>query len=205
MVETHEGNQHDQIPGRGRERGRDGPAPRGRPSQPAYAGETAWGLPYGTPGTAFQASAGGYSQRFGRPGYQNGLVAGTARGVPDVSADANGHTGMALVISTGSGGYTVSDSGGTSAAAPFWASVIALADQYAGRDLGFVNPALYHIAGSTLYRAAFHDVIKGNNTVTFPPQVFTGYRAARGWDPVTGLGNPDAQVLVPLLARHTSG
>jgi subtilase family serine protease len=205
MVETHEGNQHDQIPGRGRERGRDGPAPRGRPSQPAYAGETAWGLPYGTPGTAFQASAGGYSQRFGRPGYQNGLVAGTARGVPDVSADANGHTGMALVISTGSGGYTVSDSGGTSAAAPFWASVIALADQYAGRDLGFVNPALYHIAGSALYRAAFHDVTRGNNTVTFPPQVFTGYRAARGWDPVTGLGRPDAQVLVPLLARHTSG
>jgi subtilase family serine protease len=168
----------------------------------AYIGETAWGLPYGTPGTAFQASAGGYSHVFTRPGYQDALVAGTARGVPDVSADANGHTGMALVISNGSGGYTVSDSGGTSAATPFWAGVIALADQYARHDLGFVNPALYGIASTAWYRTAFHDVTTGSNTVKFPPQVFTGYQATRSWDPVTGLGSPDAQVLVPLLARY---
>jgi subtilase family serine protease len=171
----------------------------------AYAGETGWGLPYGTPGTSFQASGGGYSHRFGRPGYQDGLVTETARGVPDVSADANGHTGMALVLRTGSGGYAISDSGGTSAATPLWAAVIAVADQYAGHDLGFVNPALYRIASSARYRAAFHDVTKGNNTVKFPPRVFTGYRAASGWDPVTGLGSPDAQVLVPLLARHMAG
>jgi subtilase family serine protease len=170
----------------------------------AYMGETAWGLPYGTPGTSFQASGGVHSHRFGRPRYQDGLVAGTARGVPDVSADANGHTGMALVISTG-GGYAISNSGGTSAATPFWAAVIALADQYAGHKLGFVNPALYRIAGTAPGLTAFHDVTKGNNTVTFPPQVFTGYRASRGWDPVTGLGSPDAQVLVPLLGRSTSG
>jgi subtilase family serine protease len=168
----------------------------------AYLGETAWGLPYGTPGTAFQASGGGYSHRYARPGYQNGLVAGTARGVPDVSADANGHTGMALVISNGSGGYTIRDSGGTSAATPFWAGVIALADQYAGHDLGFVNPVLYRIASTALYRSAFHDVTTGNNTVEFPPLTFAGYQAARGWDPVTGLGSPDARVLVPLLARY---
>jgi hypothetical protein len=31
----------------------------------------------------------------------------------------------------------------TSVAAPLWAAVIALANQYAERDLGFVNPALY--------------------------------------------------------------
>jgi subtilase family serine protease len=167
----------------------------------AYSGETAWGLPYGTPGTAFQASGGGYSHIYSRPGYQGGLVAGTARGVPDVSADANGHTGMALVISNGTGGYTISDSGGTSAAAPLWAGVIALADQYAGHALGFVNPVLYRIASTALYRTAFHDVTRGNNTVDFPPQVFRGYPAARGWDPVTGLGSPDTGVLVPLLAH----
>jgi subtilase family serine protease len=176
----------------------------------AYHGETAWGLPYGTPGTDFQASAGGYSHRYVRPGYQDDLVSGTARGVPDVSADANGHTGMALVISNGSvtngsGGYTISDSGGTSAATPLWAGVIALADQAAGHDLGFVNPALYRIASTPLRRTAFHDVTRGNNTVQFPPQTFTGYQAARGWDPVTGLGSPDAQVLIPLLARYASG
>ena len=145
----------------------------------AYHGETDWGLPYGTPGTDFQASAGGYSHRYDRPGYQDDLVAGTARGVPDVSADANGHTGMALVISNGSGGYIVSNSGGTSATAPFWAGVIALADQDAGHDLGFVNPALYRIAGTPLQRTAFHDVTMGNNTVEFPPQTFTGYQAGR--------------------------
>lgn len=170
----------------------------------AYLGETAWGLPYGDPGSAFQASGGGYSQLYTRPGYQDGMVAGNARGIPDVSADANGHTGMALVISNGSGGYTIRDSGGTSAATPFWAGVIALADQFAGHDLGFVNPALYRIAGTARYRTAFHDITTGNNTVEFPPQVFTGYQAAPGWDAVTGLGSPDAQVLVPLLARYAS-
>jgi hypothetical protein len=48
---------------------------------------------------------------------------------------------MALVISNSAGGYTISDSGGTSAAAPLWAGVIALADRYAGHVLGFVNPS----------------------------------------------------------------
>jgi subtilase family serine protease len=171
----------------------------------SYLGETAWGLPYGTPGSAFQASGGGYSQLYARPAYQAGLVAGSARGVPDVAADASGHTGMALVISNGSGGYTIRDSGGTSAATPFWAAVIALADQYAGHDLGLVNPALYRIASGPLYRTAFHDITTGNNNVDFPPQVFTGYQATRGWDPVTGLGSPNAQVLIPLLARRAAG
>jgi hypothetical protein len=32
----------------------------------------------------------------------------------------------------------------------------------------------------------------------------TGYRAAPGRDPVTGLGSPDAQVFVPLLARYAA-
>ena len=90
---------------------------------------------------------------------------------------------------------------GTSAAAPLWAAVIALADQYAGRNLGFVNPALYRIGRSPYYHQAFHDVTTGTNTVQFPTQTITGYQAAPGWDPVTGWGSPKAQVLVPLLAR----
>jgi subtilase family serine protease len=168
----------------------------------AYIRETAWGLPYGNPGTEFQASGGGFSQLYPRPAYQYGVPGiGASRGVPDVSADASGHTGMALVISEGAGQYTIADSGGASAATPFWAGLIALADQYAGHDLGLVNPALYRIARGPLYHRAFHDVTSGNNTVQFPPQTFPGYRAAPGWDPVTGLGSPDAQVLVPLLAR----
>jgi subtilase family serine protease len=107
---------------------------------------------------------------------------------------------MALAFSD----HTLIAAGGTSAAAPLWAAVIALADQYAGHPLGFVNPALYEIGRSASYRQAFHDVTTGTNTVTFPAQTITGYQAALGWDPVTGWGSPDAQVLIPLLARYAS-
>jgi len=168
----------------------------------AYMSETAWGLPYGTPGSTFQASGGGSSHRFPRPGYQGGVPGiGAARGVPDVSADASGHTGMALAISEGRGRTSIRNSGGTSATAPFWAALIALANQYAGHDLGFINPALYRIGRSPRYHMAFHDITTGNNTVKFPPKTFPGYRARPGWDPVTGWGSPNARMLIPLLAR----
>ena len=88
---------------------------------------------------------------------------------------------------------------GTSAATPLWAAVIALADQEAGRHLGFVDPALYAIARGSAYHRAFHDVVTGDNSVLWPTGVFTGYSAGPGWDPVTGWGSPDAQYLVPLL------
>ena len=170
-----------------------------------YVGETAWGLPFGDPGTPFQATGGGFSRLFSRPAYQDGVPGtGATRGVPDVAADASGHTGVALAISDDGGRYTIRNSGGTSASAPIWAGLIALADQYAGRELGFVNPALYRIARSAGYRRAFHDITSGNNTAAWPPTTITGYRAAPGWDPVTGLGSPDAQVLVPLLARYAA-
>jgi len=41
----------------------------------AYLSETAWGLPYGTPGTWVQASGGGFSHLFTRPAYQDGVPA----------------------------------------------------------------------------------------------------------------------------------
>ncbi len=169
----------------------------------AWLGETAWGLPYSS-GANFQASGGGFSHLFARPGYQDGVAGiGADRGVPDVAADANGHTGMAMVLRNG-GWSMLRDAGGTSASAPAWAGLVALADQYAGRPLGLVNPAIYQIARGPAYHQAFHDVTTGNNTVRFPPQTITGYRAAPGWDPVTGWGTPDAQVLVPLLARYAA-
>jgi subtilase family serine protease len=168
-----------------------------------YISESAWGLPFGDPGSAFQASGGGFSRVFARPGYQAGVPGmGATRGLPDVSADASGHTGMALVISEGGGKISIRNSGGTSASAPIWAGMIALADQYAGRHLGFVNPALYRIARGPRNHQAFHDITTGSNTAKFPPKTFQGYRAAPGWDPVTGWGSPNARVLIPLLARH---
>ena len=73
---------------------------------------------------------------------------------------------------------------------------MALADQYAHHDLGFINPAIYSIARSSSYHRAFHDITTGTTT--------NGYPAAPGWDPVTGWGTPNAQVLIPLLARFTN-
>ena len=172
----------------------------------AWAGETAWGLPDGSPGSAFQASGGGFSHLFPRPAYQNGVQGiGSMRGVPDVSADGDPVTGIAVITSNASGGYTLSGHAGTSASAPLWAGIIALADQYAKRHLGFINPAIYQIARSSQDRQAFHDITAGNsNTAEFPPTTIAGYRAGTGWDPVTGWGSPDAQVLVPLLARYAT-
>jgi subtilase family serine protease len=169
----------------------------------AYEGETAWSLPIQNRGVNTLASGGGFSQLFGRPAYQDGVRGiGRSRGVPDVSADASTHNGMALVVSNGNGTSTILPSGGTSAAAPFWAGLIALADQYAGHDLGFVNPALYCIARSPAYHQAFHDITTGNNTVTLAPDTIAGYTAGPGWDPVTGWGSPDGAALVPLLAGY---
>jgi subtilase family serine protease len=168
----------------------------------AYLGETAWGDEATGTSDLTRASGGGFSHLFTRPSYQDGIPAiGAARGVPDVAADANPHTGMALVISE-RGEIDIGPTGGTSASTPFWAGIIALADQYAGHSLGFVNPALYAIARGPCYHAAFHDITKGSNTVEFPPQTVRGYAAAPGWDPVTGLGSPDARELVPLLAHN---
>jgi len=174
------------------------------PATGAYISETAWN----TPGLPPQpgASGGGFSRLFARPAYQDGVPGiGATRGVPDVAADGSGATGMALAFSTAGGSYELIGAGGTSAGAPFWAGLIALADQEAGHPLGFVNPAIYRIARGPLYHKAFRDVTTGNNSVTLtstsPPVTITGYQAGPGWDPVTGWGTPDAQVLIPLLAR----
>ena len=157
----------------------------------AYHGETAWNI-------GDEASGGGYSSLFPRPAYQDGLARARAtRGVPDVAANADTATGMAVL--QGNGG--LHSSRGTSASAPLWAGVIALADQEAGQHLGFVNPAIYAIARSPAYHQAFHDVTAGDNSVQWQGSVITGYHAGPGWDPVTGWGSPDAQYLVPLLAR----
>jgi subtilase family serine protease len=161
----------------------------------AYLGEMAW-----NDSTEAEASGGGYSGLFPRPSYQHGLARARAtRGVPDVSANADPATAMAT---DNSYGQLRADTG-TSSSTPLWAGVIALADQQAGRHLGFVNPALYAIARGPGYHRAFHDVITGDNSILWPTGVFVGYNAGPGWDPVTGLGSPDAQYLVPLLA-HTA-
>jgi subtilase family serine protease len=175
-------------------------------SSGVWKSETTWGLPDGSPDTGFQSSGGGFSHLFSRPSYQIGVHGiGATRGVPDVAADANPNTGFPIVTSTGSGNDSISVHGGTSESAPIWAGIIALANQYAKRHLGFVNSAIYRIAESSEYHRAFHDILSGPaNTAKFSHGTVVGYRASPGWDPVTGWGSPNADVLVPLLAQDVS-
>jgi len=174
------------------------------PSTGAYLGETAWGGQTGFV-QAGEGSGGGFSHLYARPAYQNGVPGiGAMRGVPDVAGAAGGAGGnLAVVFADGSKTWIV-QAGGTSASAPLWGGLIALADQDAHHDLGFANPAIYRIAHSPSYHKAFHDVTDGSNTVTIGTVTVTGYQAGPGWNPVTGWGSPDAQALVPLLARLTS-
>jgi subtilase family serine protease len=170
----------------------------------AYIGETVWNrLGSGVPGVV--ASGGGFSRDFARPSYQARVPGiGARRGVPDVASDADPDTGIACVFA-GGGQFGIFPAGGTSAGAPVWAAIVALADQYAGRHLGFINPAIYEIGRSARYRHAFHDVTKGDNTVQVGSVTVKGFDARPDWDPVTGWGSPNAQVLIPLLARYATG
>src|SRR4029079_5855163 len=90
------------------------------------------------------------------------------------------------------------DIGGTSLSCPQWAGLVAIADQINGGGLGLINPALYKIAANPAqYAADYYDVTTGKNGA-FAPDV-PGYPATTGWDPVTGLGTPNAAALLPAL------
>ena len=154
-------------------------------------------------------SGGGYSILFPRPAFQNTLPPSSTfvgssvgapgpnfnmRGVPDIAFQASARTGT-LVYDSGEGGWFIV--GGTSCSAPQWAGLIAIADQIAGHDLGYINPALYQIAATPAkYAADFFDVTVGNNQAN--PSI--PYNASTGWDAVTGLGTPNAATLLPALA-----
>jgi len=77
--------------------------------------------------------------------------------VPDVASDAS-PTRDAVVTSHRWWHVQDPGSGGTSASAPLWAGLVALADQYSGRHLGFINAGIYRIGRSASYHMAFHDV-----------------------------------------------
>ena len=182
----------------------------------SYIGETAWTEPLmgcNFPSIDFNdinCSGGGFSTLFARPGWQKPLVrSGSGRGVPDVAYDAgvNGgvlvHIGVFLVaFGFGQDDPLYFTFGGTSAGSPQWAGLTADADQMAKRDLGSVNDELYKLAHAPRVHGgtAFHDVTTGNNRVAEIDG--QGYDAGPGWDPVTGLGTPNAAVLLPALAKH---
>ncbi len=139
-----------------------------------------------------QGTGGGVSNLFPRPAWQNSVSSpedATHRLTPDVAAVADPDTG-AYVLTSGTGGGQWADIGGTSLAAPIWAALTALMNQYllenGGKALGNLNPLLYKVAAGSA-RPAFHDVTLGGNAV---------YNATTGYDLVTGLGTPNVDNLV---------
>ncbi|MFC1417816.1 S53 family peptidase [Streptacidiphilus cavernicola] len=117
----------------------------------------------------------------------------TCRQVPDVSADADPHSGYPVYYG---GAWQLI--GGTSGASPTWAALLAIASAQpacqAGGRLGLINYALYQAARDD-YTANFTDITTGNN------KAFKniGFNAGPGYDLATGLGEPKAAALSATL------
>ncbi|WP_407971251.1 peptidase S8/S53 subtilisin kexin sedolisin [Burkholderia pyrrocinia] len=157
-----------------------------------YVGEAAW-----------SGSGGGVSTVEAEPAGQTAWpvpVAGK-RGVPDVSYDANPSSGFAVYDSVAyqgqAGWFQV---GGTSAGAPQWSALVAIANSLraaAGKSrLSGTYDSLYTV-GKTAYGSDFHDVTTGSNG-----NCGSVCNAAGGYDYVTGLGSPQAPALVQALVAQ---
>ena len=134
-----------------------------------------------------QGTGGGVSALFERPDWQQHLTAPNGDGkrlTPDIAAVADPFTGVQIVFD-----QQVIVGGGTSLAAPIWAGLTALMNQYVvdkgGSLIGNINPVLYTIAQGTPL-PAFRDVVLGGNAVA---------NAGPGYDLVTGLGTPNVENL----------
>jgi subtilase family serine protease len=142
--------------------------------------------------SAWAPGGGGVSRFESEPIWQRGVQSRNSRTIPDVAYDANPGSGFLVYNSVpdsqGQKGWFVF--GGTSAGAPQWAALVALADQgraLAGKgSLGDAQSLLYFLPSSD-----FRDVTTGSN----------GFPARAGYDLVTGLGTPRANLLVPALVK----
>jgi hypothetical protein len=166
-------------------------------------GETGWGSE--TSSGYDGGSGGGLSEIEPEPAWQSRVLTssidpGGTRAVPDVAMDSGSAQEYDVFTSTLSGSSDSASAvgwlgdAGTSAASPIWAGLVAIADQGRALEGGTsltgstqTLPALY-----SLPSADFHDIVDGNN----------GDAAGSGYDLVTGLGTPVANLLVPNLASY---
>lgn len=169
----------------------------------SYIPEKVWND--STPGNP-ASGGGGVSTYFAKPSWQTGpgVPADGHRDVPDVSLTASAAHDGYLVYTGGQ----LAVIGGTSAAAPTFAGIATLLNQYLvakglqpKAGLGNMNPALYGLAQST--PSAFHDVTQGSNVINVScgstancTSGSYGYYAGTGYDPASGLGSVDAYKLV---------
>ncbi|HLN26979.1 MAG TPA: hypothetical protein VK395_04500 [Gemmataceae bacterium] len=153
--------------------------------------------------SGWSGSGGGISAIEPQPTYQQGIVtqSSTNRTTPDVAYDADPSTGFDIYDSdTNQPGMPWFGVGTTGAGTAQWAALIAIADQQrlaAGEKTldgpSQLLPALYQI--SQTVPAAFNEITTGASTGN------PGYSAGPGYDLVTGLGTPNAQLLVPALVN----
>jgi uncharacterized repeat protein (TIGR01451 family) len=122
----------------------------------------------------------------------------TMRNLPDVAL-----TGDNVWVIFGGG--QAAAFGGTSCASPLWAGFTALINQQAALNgfspVGFLNPALYALAGKSSYTSNFHDITTGNNTWSGSPNLFY---ATNNYDLATGLGSPNGTNLINALVSSPS-
>ncbi len=163
---------------------------------------------YPAPFTATTGGGGGQSTFQDRPSWQpaQSFANSTYRMVPDIAAFADESPGYPIVCSSGvqgcpqSGGQSISFVGGTSAATPLVAGMIALWNQAAKQQglprPGFVPPLLYATAKDN--PDAFVDITLGDNAL------FGGSccPARPGYDLASGLGSPYANVVAAELASR---
>jgi subtilase family serine protease len=159
-----------------------------------YQRETVWN----NPGCC--AGAGGISELFHAPDYQQFSLPGHVqrelngmRGIPDVSYNADCNNAILVYLSyagaSNAGWYTIC---GTSEGSPQWAGIVADLNQYAGRPLGFLNPALYVTGGLGQFYHFGRDITVGNNALLdVAGAVAPGYSATPGWDLASGWGTPN--------------
>ncbi|MGA8647765.1 MAG: S53 family peptidase, partial [Candidatus Sulfotelmatobacter sp.] len=145
------------------------------------------------------ASGGGASAVYAKPSWQagTGVPADGKRDVPDVALSSAGHDGY-LIYQNGEL-YVV---GGTSAASPSFAGVMALVVQNTAARQGNASVAFYSLASKQRAGGAsvFHDTTIGNNSV--PGQA--GFNATVGYDQATGLGSINGSILVNHWADATT-
>jgi len=159
-------------------------------------------------------SGGGFSEVADMPSYQTAAVkAYLASGVALPPANMYNASRRARPDIAAVGSYNLivqSNSvlavGGTSASSPNVAAIISLLNQASiaksGKPLGFVNPLLYQIWADQ--PSAFNDVTVGDNICTEYGCAASckGWTAAKGWDPVTGLGTPNYGALLNYIQTH---
>jgi len=160
------------------------------------------------------AGGGGVSELFGRPSWQNGVIASPWRAQPDVAMLADVSPGYAVyctaAIDCQDRGWLTF--GGTSAATPLLAGGFALIDEQLRRQghaaLGLANPLLYRLGRNRASAAqVYYDVTNGSNDVGpfIQPNhqplgcctALSGYDQASGWGGV----NIDALAQAALAAQ----